>query len=185
MASAPFDRQVKVERNNEPHGGFSSNPSAQLTRVAVKRKFPVSVRGARTNTIQGNVSSWICRRTFRPIRLRRVPWKYLSLPFHRLVATDCGYKAPSCPDVLFDQVALAFPIRPCQMIRALALDEANPGNTADFGGIARIMRTWPGIRCPSAVSLSFCAAILRNTSPRCLRDSPFNTLGRRFGMNVR
>src|SRR6185295_5392282 len=57
-------------------------------------------------------------------------------------------------------------------------------DTACFGGIDTSIWTWSGIRCPSSTRLSFCAASLRNTSPKCCRNCPYSTLRRHFGMNT-
>ncbi len=57
-------------------------------------------------------------------------------------------------------------------------------DTAYFGDIAIIMCSWSCIRCPSTISLSFCAASFWNISPRCMRNSPDNVPRRRFGMNI-
>ena len=43
-------------------------------------------------------------------------------------------------------------------------------DTAYFGGIDSITCTSSGIGCPSSTLYSFCAASLRNTSPRCWRS---------------
>ena len=45
--------------------------------------------------------------------------------YSRTTASSRPNVDTSCPEVLPDKVALAFPIHPCQMNRALALDEAN------------------------------------------------------------
>src|SRR5215211_6679733 len=57
-------------------------------------------------------------------------------------------------------------------------------DTECFGGIDTSIWTWSGIRCPSSIRLSFWAASLRNTSPRCFRNWPYNTFLRHFGMNT-
>jgi len=44
---------------------------------------------------------------------------------YRLIATDRRDEVPARPEVLPHEVALALPIHPCQMNRALALDEAD------------------------------------------------------------
>src|SRR3954470_1140767 len=57
-------------------------------------------------------------------------------------------------------------------------------DTADFGGIEIIMCTWSGIRWPSSIRLSFCAAKRRRTSPRYGRSWPNRAFRRPFGMNT-
>src|SRR5215472_6967564 len=57
-------------------------------------------------------------------------------------------------------------------------------DTPYLGGIAIIMCTWSGSRCPSSIRLSFCSASLRNTSPKCRRNSPYSTFLRHLGMNT-
>src|SRR2546428_9377511 len=57
-------------------------------------------------------------------------------------------------------------------------------DTAYFGGIAIIMCTWSGSRCPSSMRLSFCVASLRNASPKCCRSCPYNVLRRPFGIKT-
>ena len=57
-------------------------------------------------------------------------------------------------------------------------------DTAYFGGIAIIMCTWSGIKCPSSIRLSFCAASFLNTSPRWRRNSPYSAFPRHLGMNT-
>src|SRR5271166_5575847 len=42
----------------------------------------------------------------------------------------------------------------------------------------------PISKCPSSTRLSRCSASLRNTSPKCLRNSPYRTLRRNFGMKT-
>src|SRR6516164_4814686 len=46
------------------------------------------------------------------------------------------------------------------------------------------MCTWSGCRCPSSIRLSFCAANLWNTSPRCCRIWPNNVFLLHLGMNT-
>src|SRR5690349_4713946 len=46
------------------------------------------------------------------------------------------------------------------------------------------MCTWSGIRWPSSIRLSFCAARQRRTSPRYGRSWPNKALRRPFGMNT-
>src|SRR3954453_8433408 len=53
-----------------------------------------------------------------------------------------------------------------------------------FGGIEIIMCTWSGIRWPSSIRLSFCAAKRRRTSPRYGRSWPKRAFRRPFGMNT-
>src|SRR5574338_1330564 len=103
---------------------------------------------------------------------------------HGFIAADRRYEVPAGPEVLPHEVALALPLHPRQMDRALALDEADHLRTAYFGGIAIIMCTWSGIRGPSTIWLSFCAASLRNTSPRCWRNSLYKVLRRHFGIKI-
>src|SRR5271157_1060850 len=57
-------------------------------------------------------------------------------------------------------------------------------DNAYLGGIAIIMCTWSGIRCPSSIRLSFCSASLRNTSPKCRRSSPYRIFLRHLGINT-
>src|SRR3954470_3021542 len=57
-------------------------------------------------------------------------------------------------------------------------------DTAYFGGIEIIMCTWSGIRWPSSIRLSFCAAKRRRTSPRYGRSWPNRAFRRPFGMNT-
>jgi len=106
------------------------------------------------------------------------------LPNHRLVSSHRRHGVPSRPEVLPHEVALPLPIDPCQMNRALALDEPNHLRHAYFGGIDTSMWTWSAIRWPSSTRRSFCAASLRNTSPRCTLSCPYSTFRRHFGMNT-
>src|SRR5215471_11234027 len=46
------------------------------------------------------------------------------------------------------------------------------------------MCTWSARRCPSSILLSFCAASLRNTSPRWGRSSAYSVFLRHLGMNT-
>src|SRR5208283_1007100 len=57
-------------------------------------------------------------------------------------------------------------------------------DTAYFGGIEIIMCTWSARRCPSSIRHSFCSASFRNTSPKCLRNPPYKTLRRHFGIKT-
>src|SRR5689334_7597580 len=57
-------------------------------------------------------------------------------------------------------------------------------DTAYFGGIEIITCTWSGIRWPSSIRLSFCAAKRRRTSPRYGRSRPNRAFRRPFGMNT-
>src|SRR5579863_658429 len=57
-------------------------------------------------------------------------------------------------------------------------------DTAYLGGIAIIMCTWSGSRCPSSLRLSFCSASRRNISPQYRRNSAYSTFRRHLGMNT-
>src|SRR5829696_3774783 len=57
-------------------------------------------------------------------------------------------------------------------------------DTAYFGWIDISICTWSGIRWPSKISLSFCCASLRNISPRCFFNCPYNVCLRHFGINT-
>src|SRR5262252_3378881 len=80
--------------------------------------------------------------------------------------------------------------RPTVVDGTLSLDKAFPlikpttCDTAYFGGIEINMCTWSGCRWPSSIRLSFCAANLRNTSPRCCRLCPNNVFLLHLGMNT-
>src|SRR6516164_368217 len=76
------------------------------------------------------------------------------------------------------------PYTRARWIALLPLINPTTCDTAYLGGIAIIMCTWSGIRCPSSIRLSFCSASLRNTSPRCRRNSPYSTFLRHLGMNT-
>jgi hypothetical protein len=56
--------------------------------------------------------------------------------------------------------------------------------TASLGGIAIIMCTWSGSRCPSSIRLSFCSARRRKISPKYHRNSTYSALRRHLGMKT-
>src|SRR6185503_4370966 len=81
--------------------------------------------------------------------------------------------------------ALPLPVDTGEMDRALALDELDHLRH-------RILR-WDRdqhvhvigfIKCPASIFDSFCAASLRNTSPRCRRSSKYSVFVRHFGMKT-
>src|SRR5437867_9357256 len=57
-------------------------------------------------------------------------------------------------------------------------------DTAYLGGIAIIMCTWSGSRCPSSIRLSFCSASRRKISPKYRRNPAYSALRRHLGMNT-
>src|SRR3954470_4095104 len=59
-----------------------------------------------------------------------------------------------------------------------------PCDTRFFRGIEISKCPVSGIKWPSKISLSFCCASLRNTSPRCFFSCPYNVFRRHFGINT-
>src|SRR5439155_18633504 len=57
-------------------------------------------------------------------------------------------------------------------------------DTAYLGGIAIIMCTWSGSRCPSSIRLSFCSASRRKISPKYRHNPAYSALRRHLGMNT-
>src|SRR6185295_1693813 len=76
------------------------------------------------------------------------------------------------------------PYTRARWIALLPLMNPTTCDTAYFGGIEISMCTWSGIKCPSSIFDSFCAASLRNTSPRCRRSSRYSVFVRHFGMKT-
>src|ERR1700739_3068421 len=70
------------------------------------------------------------------------------------------------------------------MKRTLPFDKPDHRRHRVFRRNAIIICTWSGSRCPSSIRLSFCSPSLRNTSPKCRRNSPYNAFLRHFGMNT-
>src|ERR1700722_5800220 len=87
-----------------------------------------------------------------------------------------SYERPARPEALSNEVALVFPVSPCQVYRALSLDEANHLRNGVFRRDRDHHVHMIGHQMPSSILLSFCSASRRNTSPKNCRNCTYGAL---------